>query len=154
MLAHRAGAPARRQLVWVDRTGKALGAIGPPDESTPGSPALAPDGRRVALHGAVQGNADVWLIDVGRGVASRFTFDAAGDTTPVWSPDETRVVFRSNLKGVYDLFEKPANGAMDEQLLLATAQDKGSPDWSPDGRFLLYATQQDPKTASDCGPCR
>jgi Tol biopolymer transport system component len=96
----------------------------------------------------LQGNYDIWLMDVGRGVPSRFTFDAAPDIMPVWSPDGSQVVFASIRKGVLDLFEKAASGATDEQPLLVTPQDKAPLDWSSDGRFLLYATQ-DLKTASD-----
>jgi Tol biopolymer transport system component len=148
ILAYRAGAAARRQLVWVDRTGKVLGAIGPPDENALANLALAPGDQRVAVHRTVQGNNDVWLVDVGRGVPSRFTFDAGIDFSPVWSPDGSRVVFSSNRNGVYDLFEKPASGATDEQPLLVTAQDKNPLDWSRDGRFLMYSTQ-DAKNGSD-----
>jgi Tol biopolymer transport system component len=91
---------------------------------------------------------DVWLIDVGRGFATRFTFDPGNDTIPLWSPDGRRVAFRSNRNGVFDLFEKPASGAGDEQPLLVTSDNKAPLSWSPDGRFLLYATQN-PKTGVD-----
>ena len=148
VLAHRPGAGSRRQLVWVDRTGTIVGAIGQPDENTPATPALAPDGQRVAVARSVQGNIDVWLIEVSRDVASRFTFDAAIDNSPLWSPDGSQVVFRSSRKGVHDLFEKPARGTADEQPLLVTSHGKSPLDWSRDGRFLLYSTQ-DPKTGSD-----
>jgi Tol biopolymer transport system component len=148
VLAHRAGAGARRQLVWVDRTGNTVGAIGQPDENAPANPELAPDGQRVAVGRNVQGNLDVWLIDVGRGVPSRFTFDVEADNAPLWSPDGSHVVFRSTRKGVHDVFEKPVSGTADEQPLLVTSQAKSALDWSRDGRFLLYSTQ-DPKTGSD-----
>src|SRR5262245_59074681 len=148
VLVYRPGTGARRQLVSVDRMGKVLETIGQPDENTLANPALAPDGQRVAVTRLVQGNYDVWLMDRGRGVPSRFTFDAAQDQMPTWLSDGRRVVFASSRKGIWDLFEKPANGATDEQLLLATVQDKAPLDRSPDGGMLLYATQ-DPKTASD-----
>jgi Tol biopolymer transport system component len=90
----------------------------------------------------------VWLIEVGRGVPSRFTFDVATDGGALWSPDGSQVVFRSSRNGVYDVFEKPASGAAEEHPLLVTAQSKGPLDWSRDGRFLLYSAQ-DPTTASD-----
>ena len=93
VLAHRAGRGERRQLTWVDRAGIARGTVGPPDEDGLGSPELAPDGQRVAVHRAVQGNPDVWLIDTGRDVQSRFTFDASTEGHPLWSPDGSRVVF-------------------------------------------------------------
>src|SRR5262245_8417009 len=147
VLAHRTGASARTQLVWVDRTGKML-AVGQPDENASGNPALAPDGQRVALSRNVQGNYDLWLIETSRGAASRFTFDGAIENSPVWSPDGRQIAFRSNRKGVHDLFEKPAGGTADEQPLLVTSQAKSPLDWSPDGRLLLYGTQ-DPKTGSD-----
>ena len=75
----------------------------------------------------------------GTRVPTRFTFDSADDSLPLWSRDGTRIVFSSNRKGVDDLYQKSASGAgSEEALLLQTAQNKRASDWSPDGRFLLY----------------
>ena len=148
ILAHRLAAGTRRQLVWVDRAGKSLGTVGPPDEGNPTSPVLAPDEKRVASGRTVQSNTDIWLTDVGRAIPTRFTFDPALDVSPVWSPDGTQVVFRSTRNGSSDLFIKPANGAMDEQPLLISQQNKTPLDWSRDGRFLLFSVL-DAKTQSD-----
>jgi Tol biopolymer transport system component len=148
VLAHRPGGGGRRQLAWVDRSGKVVGVIGPPDDATPGNPALAPGGRQVAVSRLVQSNMDIWLVEIGRGIFHRFTFDPATDSQPVWSPDGSRIVFNSIRNGKSDLFEKPVDGTTDERPLLATAQDKVPLDWSSDGQVLLYQTQ-DPKTGSD-----
>jgi serine/threonine protein kinase/Tol biopolymer transport system component len=148
VLAHRAGAASRRQLVWIDRTGKALGAIGSPDEVPISFPDLAPDGRRVAITRTIPGNPDLWLVEADGGTATRFTFNPAIDAAPLWSPDGSRIVFRSFRTGVYDLFEKPVNGVAEEQPLLLTSQAKAPLDWSRDGRFLLYSLQ-DAKTGTD-----
>ena len=138
-LAYRSGnSSARRQLVWIDRTGKTVGSLGAPDDSAFSAPSLAPDGQRVALYRVLQGNSDVWLMNVGHGVASRFTFDDGIDANPVWAPDGSRVVFRSSQNGSYDLFEKTASGAGEEQPLLVSPQSKSPLDWSRDGRVLLY----------------
>jgi hypothetical protein len=58
LVAYRAGGANRRQLAWFDRSGKALGAMGAPDENNLSSPSVSPDGRRVAVWRTVQGNAD------------------------------------------------------------------------------------------------
>jgi hypothetical protein len=66
----------------------------------------------------------------------------------VWSPDARRLVFSSNRNAKLDLFVRLADGSADEQPLLVSPGDKAGQDWSSDGRFLLYATQ-DPKTRTD-----
>jgi len=100
----------------------------------------------VAVHRAVQGNTDIWLMDTTR--TTRFTFDAGPDRFPLWSPDGSRIVFESNRKGPRDLYLKPSNGAGSEELLLESAQDKILSDWSLDGRLLLYQSN-DPQTSND-----
>jgi dipeptidyl aminopeptidase/acylaminoacyl peptidase len=87
LVAYRPGGE-NRQLAWFDRSGKALGTMGAPDERGLSSPRLSPDGRRVAVNRSVQGNADIWLLDGAR--TSRLTFDPALDGFPVWSPDGRR----------------------------------------------------------------
>jgi Tol biopolymer transport system component len=149
MLAYRAaGGASHRRLARFDRAGKEVGTLGAPDENNLENPELSPDGRRVAVDRTVQGNTDVWLIDAARGVTSRFTFDAAADAGPVWSPDGSRIVFSSDRKGSADLYQKASSGAGSEELLLESSLAKYPQDWSPDGRFLLYL-QIDPKTGYD-----
>ena len=152
LLLYRQGANSRQQLTWFDRTGKAVGTVGEPDDDLEGYPELSPDGRRVAVDRAVQGNNDVWLIDFLRGGIARFTFDAAVDRSPIWSLDGTQVVFSSNRKSpgaaTFDLYTKPSSGAGAEQLLLESPNQKVPFGWSPDGQILLYR-ENDPKTGMD-----
>jgi len=138
-LAHREVVAERRQLVWFDRTGAMQGTVGPPDENGLMAPELSPDGQRVAVTRNDQGNLDVWLGEVSRGVLSRFTFDPSFDAYPLWSGDGRRVVFDSDRNGPHDLFEKLASSGVagDEQLLHATASgNKFGQSWSDD--YLLY----------------
>jgi len=144
-VAYRAGGASRRQLTWVDRTGKVLGTLGAPDEHNLNNPRVAPDGRRVAVQRMVQGNTDLWLLDGAR--TSRLTFDAGADRFPIWSPDGRRLVFDSDRTGVRDLYVKDASGGV-EARLVASPQPKIPTDWSADGRFLLYISI-DPQTGGD-----
>ena len=135
LIAYRTGAGQLRQLTWFDRTGTNLGALGEPDDTLSAS-RLSPDGRRVAVNRTVQGNTDIWVLDGAR--SSRFTFDAAIDNLPLWSPDGSQIVFRSGRTGSGDLYQKSSNGAGEETLLLSSDQFNALSSWSADGRFLLY----------------
>src|SRR5262249_27102675 len=66
------GAGVVRQLAWLDRSGKSVGAIGAPDNAGLNEAELSPDGKRVAVERVVNANVDVWLIDAARGVPTRF----------------------------------------------------------------------------------
>jgi Tol biopolymer transport system component len=133
------------QLTWFDRGGKVLSADGEP--GTYYTLALSPDGKRAAVsqYASPGANLAIWLLDLSRGTSTRFTFGPSSDLAPVWSPDGSRIIFTSNRSGVYDLYQKPANGAKDEELLLRSSETKEPMSWSGDGRFLLYETP-DPDT--------
>jgi Tol biopolymer transport system component len=146
LVAYWAGGANRHQLTWFDRSGKALGAAGAPDENDLTSAYLSPDGRRVAVHRTVQGNTDIGLVDADR--MTRFTFDAAADRFPLWSPDGSRIVFDSNRNGNRHLYQTPSSSAGSEDLLLESVQNKIPQDWSADGRFISY-NSQDPETGYD-----
>ena len=148
-IIYRTGLPSgQRQLAWFDRSGKEIGKVGDPDSAGSVNPAVSSDGQRLARNRTVDGNNDIWLLDLGRGVLSRFTFHAAADLFPVWSPNGNRIVFDSDRTGTFDLYEKSVNGGASEQRLLATPKDKQAMDWSPDGHFLVYRSL-DPKTSYD-----
>ena len=143
VLAHRTGIAERRQLMWVDRAGKSQGTVGPPDDHAMASPELTRDGRRIAIFRTLDGNADVWLLSTVGGVPSRFTFDPKVDGFPVWSSDEQRILFATNVKGHYGIFERQVTGAGDDRRLVHST-DLNVPlpmDVSPDGRFLLFAVK-------------
>ena len=69
--------------------------------------------------------------------------------SPIWSRDGSRITFRSNRGGHYDLYQKVANGAGEDELLFKSDLDKVPTNWSRDGRFLLFHTLSDPKTKAD-----
>jgi len=135
LVAYRTGTASRRQLTWFDRSGTARGTVGEADASF-NNPRVSPDGRRVAVSRRVQGNRDLWLLDGAR--TSRFTFDPAVDDMPLWSPDGTRIVFRSNRTGPGDLYQKLTSGASAEEQLVSSDQLKAPSTWSADGRFVLF----------------
>ena len=129
---------AQRQFVWFDQRGQETAHVGEPDSNGVLGPALSPDGQHVAMYRTVDGNSDIWLMEVERGVRERFTLDGDGEVNPVWSPDRRRIAFSSNRDGgAYDLYVKSISGP-ETEVLLKTENPKSASSWSPNGRYLLY----------------
>ena len=136
-IAWRNGAGGgRRQLIWFNRSGQNLGPLGAPDDSNMRDPSLSPDGKRAAIARGPLVSGDIFIQEGTR--TSRFTFDPTDERYTIWSPDGARVVFGSSRKGAYDLYQKPADGSGNEEILLQSAESKRPNSWSPDGRFILF----------------
>ncbi len=128
------------ELVWFDRQGRRLGTVGEPGNYS--VPALSPDENTLAVRRTDTqiGTHDLWLFNLVRGTSSRFTFDPGEETNPTWSPDGTRIAFSSYQKGSYDLYQKAATGAGNAVALMEPNESKIVLTWTPDGRFVLYAS--------------
>jgi len=126
------GAGARRRFAWRDRSGKLLETIGEPVHGISFF-SLSPDGSRAAYAaGRSFDEADVWVMELSRGLSTRLTFNKGFSAR--WAPDG-RSVYYNNATGIYG---KPADGSGEEVRL-------GSGAWldfvsavSPDGKVLLF----------------
>ncbi len=147
-IAYRAGPTgAQSQFAWYDRSGSPLEALAGSGIASLLNSALSPDGRQLAISRQVGGGqADIWLLDLDRGLPTRFTVDPAYDLTPVWSPDGHRIAFVSTRLGTASVYVKSASGTESEELIW----EHGPPsDWSPDGRFILVAREYGPGNPDD-----
>jgi serine/threonine protein kinase len=97
--------------------------------------ALSPDGKLVAYASdrSLDGEPELYIKQVAGGQPIRLTSDGAGNTTPDFSPDGGRIVFRSNRDGG-GIYEIPAFGG--EARLVA--RDGLNPKYSPDGSQVAY----------------
>ena len=126
------------RLQWYTREGKPDSLLGDPGEYQ--EAVLSPDGRLAAVTALDPASAtyDIWILDVARGVRTRFTFDPGNDRHPIWSPDGKSIVFSSNRKGHDDLYRKSLEGAGDEEPILVSDVDKSPSAWTPDGRTIVF----------------
>jgi eukaryotic-like serine/threonine-protein kinase len=148
-LAYNRTARIPSDLTWLDRHGKSIGTAG--DRGVYFNMNLSPEQHRVAISRMTErpgtpAQFDIWIIDLTRANAPyRLTDDPAWEFDPSWSPDG-RVVFNSNRpdpqKGLYKLFVRAANGSRQDEPLPADGEYNTSPDWSRDGRFIVYTRRQ------------
>ena len=148
-VAYREGrGQSDRQLVWFDRSGKALGTAGE-QGGLVSNPSLSHDGRYVVVQRTLQANIDLWVLNLQRNVFNRVTDDPRVDTMPVWSPDGERVVFSGAGDGANSLLMimRIDGTTANETLSLSATEVNIACDWSADGRFILYK-QLDPATGT------
>ncbi|HEY1272221.1 MAG TPA: protein kinase [Terriglobales bacterium] len=138
MLVLQSGRGAdKSQLVWFNRSGKQLGAVGPPGLFA--NPSLSPDGRRVAYEQTDKDgrHVDIWIHDLGNDSVTRVTFGPGLNELPVWSPDGKILVFSSNQKISWSLSQKNADGSGPPRSVTDLLTWGGFWDWSHDGKYLL-----------------
>jgi Tol biopolymer transport system component len=131
----RAGTAAN-QFAWYDPTGKLLAPVGPPGKVF--NPAISPDAKLLAFQRENNTGSDLWVRELNRGAETRLTSDSSSNVAPVWSPGGDSIVFASNRSGVYNLYQKAANGTGPEVRLLSNTVTDSPEQWSRDGRFIEY----------------
>ena len=147
-IAYRTGSTGgKRQLVWLDRSGKQLSAVSDVASHGPAYMSVSPDYKRLAVQSSIDGNADIWLLNLDREGAVRFTTDPRPEIAPLWSPRGDRIVFSFATRLGFDLYQKTVAGSSSEELLI-TDESKEATDWSLDGQYLLYRSLN-PKTGWD-----
>jgi len=100
-------------------------------------PRLSPDGRMVVYTSGTPGHRDLYVLRVGGDRAIDLTPDSPGDDEQAaFSPDGEQIAFRSGRDGG-GIFMMGATGESVRRLTTAGYD----PAWSPDGRFVAYATQ-------------
>jgi serine/threonine protein kinase len=139
-LIYRSAPGQTAQMTWFDRQGKPLGLQDAPFVYEAG-PSLSPDGTRVASAAFDGSSVHIWLFEFARSARTRLTSEQGLHTSPVWSPDGSRVAYSSSVRGHYDLYVKSSEGTGREELLFESAENKFPTSWSQDGRFLMFSSE-------------
>jgi eukaryotic-like serine/threonine-protein kinase len=105
---------------------------------------FSPDDKMIAFDSYNnKNNSDIWIYNISRNIASRFTFNTASDLDPIWSPDDKKIIFSSNRNKSFGLYVKNSDGSgtvkplfnqVSKNMILAT-------DWSKDGRYVAVMIQ-------------
>lgn len=99
------------------------------------SPCWSPDGTKLAFWSEIDGNRDIYLLDLSSHKTARLTDSPGWDIHPNWAPDGSKIAFVSDRNGVLDIFTMNPDGS-DQKPLLSSKYNKTYPTWSPDGKRL------------------
>jgi|SRR5262245_4873155 len=74
---------------------------------------------------------------------TNITRSAAGNDSPSWSPDGTKMAFSSNRDGNWEIYVMNADGSGITRLTANRSADDASPAWSPDGSKIAFHSNRD-----------
>ena len=105
------------------------------------SPAVSPDGSRVAMILSKGGSPDLYVANIDGTGLKQLTKTRESESSPCWSPDGNTICFSSRERGPTLLFTVPASGGTTRQVATIGAPSPTEPDWSPDGKWIAFTSQ-------------
>lgn len=117
----------------------------------------AANGKIVFVGSIENGGSNIYTINPGGSGLQRLTSNTTDanarptfNINPVWSSVNQRIAFASNRDGIYQIYTMNADGS-DVTQLTVSATNKANPDWSPDGRRIVFSatTVQQSESESD-----
>ena len=137
VLACEAGGPILTRLLWYDRSGHELGAVGP--DGAYFEPTLSPDDRWLAAPriDPETYEQDIWMFDLERGGSLRLASPAGVvPATPLWRADGRQILYSNFFRG--EVSQRDARGVEGEKVLFRQPSFTPLDDLSKDGRLLFY----------------
>jgi len=98
---------------------------------------------QVAFARTIDGNSDIYVLNLNRSGLVRLTTDPGEDAAPAWSPDGTRLLFTRGSGEGRDVFVMDADGSNLTQLT-HSPEGEDSAAFSPDGTRIAFTRYVDP----------
>lgn len=129
----------KSELVYLGLNGSENGTLLRPDDSINVSPRPSPDEQSILFCSNRGGGPQIYSLARQGGSPRRISFANSNYcTSPAWSPKGDRIAFVCRANRGFQIYLAKPDGS--ETIQLTGGGDNEDPDFSPDGRFLVYST--------------
>ncbi|NDC37145.1 MAG: hypothetical protein EBZ48_03730 [Proteobacteria bacterium] len=126
-------------LVMLGMDGTILRKLTPSNGAIDVSPAYSPDGSKVVFVSNRGGGPQIYVMGADGSSPQRISFVSSSYcTSPSWSPKGDRIAFVCRADIGFQIFTMNPDGS--QPLQLTSSGDNEDPDFSPDGRYIVYST--------------
>jgi len=139
LLYQRGGSINEKELVWVERNGSAT-AIASDWIAVFESPALSPDGTRLAVSISDALEEQIWIKKLDDGTLSKISFEGSGNRRPSWSPDGNTVIFTSDREGLQRPYTRRADAIGEAVPVVAPPGLVAEATYTADGAWMVFRT--------------
>ena len=101
------------------------------------APRFSPDGNKVVMSVSLQGNTELYELDLRTRVQIQLTQHPAIDTAPSYAPDGDQITFESDRSGSQQIYVMNANGSDQHRISFGDGR-YATPVWSPRGDWIAF----------------
>jgi len=105
-------------------------------------PSWSPDGKKIAFVSNIDGDSEIYIMNVDGSNQTNLTENPAVDLHPTFSPDGMRIAFDSDRDGNREIYVMNADGS-DQIRLTNEPAAEYAPSWSPDGKKIAFHSNRD-----------
>jgi len=101
------------------------------------APRSSPDGKKIIMSFAQDGNSDIYTMDIESRVVEKITEHSSIDTSPSYSPDGKYICFNSDRSGRQQIYVMNSDGSNVKRITFGSGL-YGTPVWSPRGDLIAF----------------
>jgi TolB protein len=126
-------------IILLSGDGKVLRRLTPANRAIDVSPVPSPDGSQIAFCSNRGGGPQIYMMGASGESPRRVSFVTSNYcTSPAWSPKGDKIAFVCRADGDFQMFLSDPDGSNAVQLTSSGSSE--DPEFSPDGRYLVFST--------------